>query len=48
MAPQSEASSRKAVATEKQNGVDLDTILVTSSHSLLIGIVPDYLISVCF
>ena len=45
MAPQSEASSRTAVATAKRNGVDLDAILVTSSHSLPIGTVPDYLIS---
>ena len=48
MAPQSEASSRSAVATATQNRVDLDAALVTSLHSLPTGNVPDYSISECF
>ena len=43
MAPQSEESSRTAVATAMQNRVDLDAI-----NSLPIGNVPDYSISECF
>ena len=48
MASQSEALSRTAVATATQNRVDLDATLVTSSHSLPIGNVPDYSILECF
>lgn len=48
MAPQSEASSRTAVATATQNRVDLDATLVSSSHSLPMGNVPDYSIPECF
>lgn len=43
MAPQSEESSRTAVATATQNRVDLD-----ATHSLPIGNVPDYSMSECF
>ena len=43
MAPQSEESTRTAVATATQNRVDLDAI-----NSLPIGNVPDYSMSECF